>query len=85
MSQHHFIIQFDSVTGEWSHDFDSEVARFSDGQIWVESVEAWVKANTNSNLPVVETVSKVDEVASEVISNVINVLNIMYKSSIRSN
>lgn len=41
MAQHHYIIMFDDETGVWSHDVDSEEARFPDGTIWDEANQEW--------------------------------------------
>jgi len=41
MAEHHYIIKFDDITQEWSHDVDSEEARFVDGTIYDEAEQAW--------------------------------------------
>lgn len=41
MAEHHYIIKFDDITKEWSHDADSEEVRFVDGTIWDESESSW--------------------------------------------
>jgi len=42
MAEHHYILKFDDETGVWSHDVDSEEARFPDGTIWDEAKQEWV-------------------------------------------
>lgn len=42
MAEHHYIIKFDDKTGVWSHDVDSEEARFPDGTIWDEDKQEWI-------------------------------------------
>lgn len=41
MAEHHYIVKFDDITGEWSHDVDSEESRFVDGTIYDEAEQAW--------------------------------------------
>lgn len=41
MAEHHYIIKFDDKTKEWSHDPDSEEAKFLDGTIWDEDTGEW--------------------------------------------
>jgi hypothetical protein len=41
MAEHHYIIKFDDETGTWSHDTDTEEAKFPDGTIWDEAENEW--------------------------------------------
>jgi hypothetical protein len=86
MSQHHFIIKFDSTTGEWSQDVESELARFDGETIYLPTDNRWVKPTTNK-LADVQTVasSVIDRTATEVISNAVNLLNTMYANSGKDN
>ena len=49
MSQHHFILKFDSTAGEWSHDVESELLRFDGKTIYHPKEDRWVAPNTNSD------------------------------------
>jgi len=41
MSNHHFIVMFDSETKTWEWDAETESARFPDGTIWDEVKQEW--------------------------------------------
>lgn len=81
MSQHHFIIQFDSKEGEFSWAVETEQAVFPDGAIYLPESERWVRSNINNLDSETETASVIDNTASETIGHVVNLLNTMYKTS----
>lgn len=67
MSQHHFIIQYDTHSKEWAWDIESEQARFTEGSIYAD--EKWV-GNTYT-----ESIQSIDNELAEDLGLVINQLN----------
>ena len=43
MSNHHFVVMFDSETKEWIWDTETETAKFPDGTIWDEVKKEWYR------------------------------------------
>lgn len=41
MTQHHFVIAYDTETKLWSWDTDQEELRFDDGTIYNQATEEW--------------------------------------------
>jgi len=41
MSKHHAVLMYDSETKQWSHDVETENAKFPDGTIWDDAKEEW--------------------------------------------
>lgn len=39
--QHHYVIMFDDVTNEWTHDTDTESTVFNDGTVYNPREEMW--------------------------------------------
>jgi hypothetical protein len=70
MAEHHYIIKFDDITQEWSHDSDSEEVRFPDGTIWEENTNEWFFPYIGEG----EFYRKADEI-DEQLPKVISLLN----------
>ena len=84
MSQHHFIIQFDSnadTEDKFSWAVEVEQGAFPDGAIYLPDSERWVRSSTNTLDVDIAEASVLDNFASETIGSVINLLNNMYKNS----
>ena len=43
MSNHHFVVMFDSETKKWIWDTETETAKFPDGTIWDEVKKEWYR------------------------------------------
>ena len=67
MSQHHFIIHYNTDSKEWVWDIESEQARFTEGSIYAD--EKWV-GNTYT-----EPIQSIDNVLAEDLGLIINQLN----------
>ena len=39
--QHHYVIMFDDVTNEWTHDTDTEEDVFDDGTVYDTKTKKW--------------------------------------------
>ena len=76
MAEHHYIIKFDDITGEWSQDTDSEEVRFPDGTIWDEKTGTWNYSYQGSEkfftLPDGSTSDDLDQKFGEFISRLNN-------------
>jgi hypothetical protein len=68
MSEHHFIIKFDTEHG-WAWDVATEQSVFTDGTIYVNG--KWQNPNTNK-------IGEIDMTASSVIAQMVGLLNSLY-------
>ena len=72
MSEHHFIVKFDSVNKKWSWDVDTEVSAFPEGTIYLNN--KWERSGD-----ITETdIYNLDELASDVLGGAIQLMNTMF-------
>lgn len=50
MSEHHFLIKYDTKSNAWDWSVETEMAHFPNGTIWLEDKELWTKNNYNKAL-----------------------------------
>ena len=81
MSQHRFILKFDSTAGEWSHDVESELLRFDGKTIYHPKEDRWVAPNTNSDEVLVYASSIIDKTSTLLMSQLVTLLNTMYANA----
>lgn len=48
MTQHHFVVMYDTNTKEWNHEAEVESANFPDGTIYNDEVQEWIHYNKSS-------------------------------------
>lgn len=48
MTQHHFVVMYDTDTKEWNHEAEVESANFPDGTIYNDEVQEWIHYNKSS-------------------------------------
>jgi hypothetical protein len=75
MSEHHFVIKFNTNNGRFDWDSDTESARFPEGAIYLSEVNKWVDSSYNDSL------NQIDTKAGEALSQTLNVLNLMYEQA----
>jgi hypothetical protein len=75
MSEHHFVITFDSVKKKWSWNVDTETSAFPEGTIYLNN--KWVRSGT---LDQDGETYNLDELASDVLGSVIQLMNTMYEN-----
>jgi len=85
MSQHHFIVQFDSDTGEFTWDTEVEENLFKYGAIYLPEVDEWTKPNTNSTDEAIRKASIIDNTVTNLIGNLTTLLNTVYSTSGKGN
>jgi hypothetical protein len=69
MSEHHFLINYDTNTSEWGWSVETEIAHFQDGTIWLDDEKKWVKNNYRKDIQTLD-----DNLADD-IGSAINRLN----------
>jgi hypothetical protein len=75
MSEHHFVVKFDSVKKNWSWDIDTEVSAFPEGTIYLNN--KWERSGNIMDTD--EKTYNLDELASGVLSSAIKLMNTMYQ------
>lgn len=75
MSQHHFIIKYDTNTERWTWDTDQEERRFKGGSILLPD-GSWVNS---SDSPVI---NEIDESASNVLNAMLGLANHLSSNSL---
>lgn len=75
MSQHHYIIQFDTDTRKWTWDWDSEDTRFPDGTIYLPEFDNKWTDLSDLDPQLNQVLGKVDESASKAVVGFISLLN----------
>jgi hypothetical protein len=52
MSQHHFVIEYDSKTSDWSWDIETEMAVFPNGAVYDEG--EWVRPSHTPEITLID-------------------------------
>ena len=47
--QHHFVVFYDDETKTWEVDFESTMARFSEGNVWADKTDGWFEWNLETD------------------------------------
>lgn len=71
MSEHHFVVKFDTDTRTWSWDTETESAVFNDGTIYLDG--DWV--HSGDVMEKYPNVYDLDEVCSTVLSSALELMN----------
>lgn len=69
MAQHNFIIEYDTVTSEWSWNIDTEQAVMGGKTIYVPEVDMWYKPTHNKLL------TDIDNTLADQVGSAMNYLN----------
>jgi len=55
MSEHHFVIKYNSTTKEWEWDYDTEVSSFDGKAIFLEDKGEWVSSAHTDELSALDS------------------------------
>ena len=69
MSEHHFLINYDTKTSEWGWSVETEMSHFQEGTIWLDDEQKWVKNKYSKDIQTLD-----DNLADE-LGSAIHLLN----------
>lgn len=61
--QYHFVVQFDTMTNEFSLDIDTLYAKFPEGFVWDKETDEWVSSSDADDYAQTDYLAKEDILA----------------------